>query len=151
MGSPPAWSEARGGSAPFTTIAPTPAGDSINSADRFHAGNRPGGQAPAVRPAETVLLIVVARPRSKYTTGPADLITELGHDGSRVRADATQDQEPEPPGGDGLRLGECQRTADVVRTTGVGQRTMAVVSTTIVSLSASRECSSGGMTSRSPL
>ena len=50
-----------------------------------------------------------------------------------------------------MQLGECQRTADVVRTTGEGQRTMAVVSTTIVSLSASRECRSGGMTSRLPL
>jgi hypothetical protein len=75
IGSPPAWSEARSGSAPFTTIAPTPAGDCINSADHFHAGYRPGGQAPAVRPADTVLLIVVARPRSKYTTGRAGLIT----------------------------------------------------------------------------
>ena len=40
-----------------------------------------------------------------------------------------------------------------VRTTGWCQRerTIAVVSTTTVSLSASRECRSGGMTSRSPL
>src|SRR5665647_974309 len=35
--------------------------------------------------------------------------------------------------------------------TGVAQRVLAVVSTTTVSLSASRECRSGGMTSRSPL
>ena len=39
----------------------------------------------------------------------------------------------------------------IVRTTGLRQRTIAVVSTTTVSLSASKECRSGGMTSRSPL
>ena len=48
------------------------------------------------------------------------------------------------------RLVECQRTAKPGRDR-LGQRALAAVSTITESLSASRECRFGGMTSRSPL
>jgi len=55
-----------------------------------------------------------------------------------------------PPFEGTRRLVERQRTANPAGT-GVGQRALAAVSTITASLSASRECRSGGMTSRSPL
>jgi hypothetical protein len=97
------------------------------------------------------LPIMVGRPRSGKPPNEQTSSLEFGQ-WFWMRADEFQHQvRPEPPSGGGWRLRDRQRTADMVRTTGLSQPTMAVVSTTTVSLSASRECRSGGMTSRSPL